>query len=63
MDNTDLLKLLFALIACLSYAVFILINRRDTTLEVIQSTLEQLSVASFLLAYVAVDVGIPNQEQ
>ena len=63
MDDTYGVGLAFALIACLSYAGFILINRRPGTLEPIQSTLVQLSVASLLLAYFAVDAGLPDQEQ
>ena len=63
LDDTYGVGLIFALTACLSYAGFILINRRPSTLEPIQSTLVQLCVASILLAYFAVDAGIPEQEQ
>ncbi|MDG0978126.1 MAG: DMT family transporter [Halieaceae bacterium] len=63
MDETYAFGLMFALTACLSYTSFILINRRPSKLEPIQSTLVQLSVASLLLAYFAVDAGIPEQEQ
>jgi len=62
-DDTYLEGLVFAMTACLCYASFILINRRASNLEPIQSTLVQLSVASILLAYFAVDAGFPDQGQ